>query len=205
MIYGSIICLGDSLTEGSRDERWRGYPIELELLLYSRHGQNWNCINAGVAGEISIEVYKRAYDVVRGYPEAAELVLLVGTNDAKMQVRTPPDRYSEHVEAILRIAQRFDKVSYLCTIPDLSGFGAPDFCDQEMIDEYNEYLQAIAAGWKISLVDLRELPDSCYADGVHMNNSGYKMIAEKVADAIERRRLYGVRRMVTKKTKILEG
>jgi len=38
-----------------------------------------------------------------------------------------------------------------------------------------------------------------------MNNSGYKMIAEKVADAIERRRLYGVRRMVTKKTKILEG
>jgi len=192
MIYGSIIALGDSLTAGSRDELWRGWPIELELLLWKKYRQNWNVINAGVPGETSIDVYKRAYSVIRSYPEAAELVLLVGTNDAKVQISTDPSIYAEHVEAILRIASRFDKVPYLCTIPDLRGFGAPDFCDGKMIEVYNKELVRIAKEWEIELVDLSGFPDSAYADGVHLNNSGYKMIADRVLRAIEARRLYPV-------------
>lgn len=191
MIYGSLICLGDSLTAGSRDEFWRGYPVELELLLWKLYKQNWNCVNEGIAGETSIDVYKRSYRVLRSYPEAREVILLVGTNDAKEQVKTPPDRYEEHVEAILRCATRWDKISYLCLIPDLRGFGAPDFCSQELIDEYNKRLQALAKRWGNRLVDLRGIAFSCYADGVHMNNAGYKEIATRVARVIRDSRHYG--------------
>jgi acyl-CoA thioesterase I len=190
LIYGSIICLGDSLTQGSRDELGRGYPVELELLMYKRHRQNWNCVNAGIAGETSIEVYKRAYNVLKSHPEAAEMVLLVGTNDTKVQWKTPPDRYAEHVEAILRCADRWGKISYLCLIPDLRGFGAPDFCSHELIDRYNEKLQTLAQEWGNRLVDLRGMPDFMYADGVHMNNAGYKEIALRVAEVIEEHRAY---------------
>jgi lysophospholipase L1-like esterase len=191
MIYGTIICLGDSLTNGARDELWRGYPVELELLMYQRHGQNWNCINAGINGETSIDVYKRAYGVLKSHPEAGEMVLLCGTNDSKVQVDTPPDRFAEHVEAILRCAQRWDKISYLCLIPDLKGFGAPDFCKQSLIDQYNERLQALATKWGNRLVDLRGMDASMYSDGVHLNNAGYKEVALRVAAVIEQNRSYG--------------
>jgi len=43
IIYGSIICLGDSLTAGSRDELWRGYPVELELLLWKYYPKKPIC------------------------------------------------------------------------------------------------------------------------------------------------------------------
>lgn len=190
MIYGTIICLGDSLTNGARDELWRGYPIELELELWDRYRQNWACVNAGVNGETSIDVYKRAYGVIRSYPEAAEFVLMVGTNDAKCQVCTPPARYAEHVSAILRTAQRWEKVSYLCTIPDLCGFGAPDFMIPELIPQYNDCLKKLAGEWKISLVDMSGMPEKMYADGVHLNNAGYKEMARRIADAIAARRHY---------------
>ena len=191
VIYGSIICLGDSLTQGSRDEMWRGYPIELELLLWRRWQQNWNCINAGVAGETSIDVYKRAYGVLRSYPEAAEMILLVGTNDAKDQVKTPPEAFIEHVEAIVRCAERWDKMAYLCTIPELKGFGAPDFCDPDLIVQYNSELAILALRRETKLIELRGLPASAYADGVHLNNNGYKMLAVRVAQAIQEKRQYG--------------
>ena len=190
MIYGSIICLGDSLTYGARDELYRGYPIELELWLYEKFGQNWNCVNAGVNGEISIEVYKRAYALCKSHPEAAELILLCGTNDAKDQVGTPPDRYAEHVEAILRCAARWDKVSYLCKIPDLQGFGAPDFCCPSLIRRYNEKLEIIAKHWGVPLIDLTGMPEDMYADGVHLNNKGYKEVADRIAQAICARRMW---------------
>ena len=191
VIYGSIICLGDSLTAGSRDEMWRGYPIELELFLWRKWKQNWNCINAGVAGETSIDVYKRSYDVLRSYPEAAEMILLVGTNDSKLQIKTPPERFIEHVDAILRCAERWGKMSYLCTIPDLRGFGAPDFCDPELIKEYNLQLHALAATRLVKMIELRGMLGYNYSDGVHMNNSGYKTIAIRAAQAIQERRSYG--------------
>lgn len=190
MLYGSIVCLGDSLTNGARCDLLRGYPIELELLLWKNHKQNWNCINAGVNGETSIEIYKRAYNTLRAYPEAAEMILLCGTNDAKVQWQTHPDRYAEHVHAIIRCALRFEKVPYICKIPDLNGFGAPDFCSQDRIDEYNKKVEEIAALFDISLIDLTGFSSDCYADGVHMNNRGYKKMAVKVLEAIEERRLY---------------
>jgi len=188
VIYGSIICLGDSLTEGSRDEYWRGYPVELELELYRRHKQNWNCINAGIAGQISIEIYKRAYGVCKGHPEAAELILLMGTNDSKEQIQTPPLVYAEHVEAVIRCALRWEKLVYLCTIPPLMGFGAPDFCTPALIEEYNMRLADLAHKYVSPLIDMGSMKEDCYADGVHLNNKGYKEMASRLADAIEQRR-----------------
>ena len=32
-VYGTILCLGDSLTHGARDEYYRCYPMELSDLL----------------------------------------------------------------------------------------------------------------------------------------------------------------------------
>lgn len=190
-IYGTIICLGDSLTNGARDELWHGYPIELELILWERHKQNWNCVNSGVNGEASIDVYKRAYDLIRRYPEACDLVLMVGSNDAKMQIRTPPDRYAQHVEAIIRIAIRWEKVVYLCTIPDMRGFGAPDYCDVSLLKQYNAKLPMISEKYGCSLIDMSGFSADLYADGIHLNNAGYKEIAVRVANAIEARRFYG--------------
>ncbi|GAG87503.1 unnamed protein product, partial [marine sediment metagenome] len=44
MIYGFILCLGDSITNGARDEYNRAYPFELSDLMTERFpGQAWVC------------------------------------------------------------------------------------------------------------------------------------------------------------------
>ena len=75
-------------------------------------------------------------------------------------------------------------------IPDMNGFGAPDYCDVAMLGLYNEELRKLAARYTCSLIDLTGFPPEFYADGIHLNNKGYKGIAVRVADAIEARRKY---------------
>ncbi len=185
MIYGTIICLGDSLTSGARDEYGRGWPYELEQLLWIKYSQIWCCVNAGVPKETSIEIYSRAYDVMKKYQEATELVLLCGTNDASSQIAVPSSKFIEHVVSILNYCKIWGLPSYVCTIPAPKGFGNQDSYVPGLIDSYNNEIKKLDA----CIIPL-EVPEHCYADGAHLNNGGSKYVAGEVMNAIEKRRYY---------------
>lgn len=189
-VYGTILCLGDSLTHGARDEFGRCYPMELSDLLYDLFGQTWICAEEGVNGETSSDILRRSLSVIKRYPEAFEMVLCCGMNDSKDTVATPVDVYRRNVEQIIRIAQVYGKDVILCTVPDLNGFGVPDYTknSQKRIDEFNKVIESIAKEQNLRLVDLRGMGKECYADGVHFSNLGNKEVAARVAKVIIEKR-----------------
>lgn len=191
-VYGHILCLGDSLTHGARDNYGRCYPMELSDMLWYEYGQKWICIEEGVNGEISSDILRRSISVMRKYPDATEVVLLCGTNDSKDTVNMPPDVFRKNIEGIIRIASTYDKEVLLCTIPDLQGFGAPDYSQDSKgrIYQFNSMIRDIADLNKNvkELIELKGIPGEYYADGVHFNNDGYKEIARRVMKAIQNKR-----------------
>ncbi len=131
--------------------------------------------------------------VIKKYPEAHEVILLCGTNDSKDRFNTPPEVFKRNMEGILRIAAMYDKEVIICYIPDLNGFGAPDYSQesQNRIDKYNAEIKRLILDYPNIIkgsVDLRGLPVEFYADGVHFKNIGYKEIAKRIFNGIKEKR-----------------
>lgn len=186
MIYGEIVCIGDSLTEGSRDEYKKDYPFYLENALSDKYDQDWICHNEGVAGEISYEILQRSYRTMSRYPDAKEVVINCGTNDGKNSEPSTTDGFRSNLKAILRRARILNKRVFLTNIPPLKGFGAPDDIDEEYLKELNEIIEE--EFWSkehVYTVNWRDgLEPELYSDGVHFNASGYRELAERVKAAI---------------------
>jgi len=191
MIYGTILCIGDSLIAGSRDEHGLSMPRMLGRLLSKRHEQSWIGIDEGVNGETTSDLLRRLYQIVCVYPEAAYIVICIGTNDAKvpglsLQV------FEESYREILRTTKMVKKLTLVCTIPKRKGPGAPDQIDNDLIERYNKVILKLAheGGPKghplVWYVSIDEVPDGLRSDGIHFNHAGNIWFAEKVAEIIER-------------------
>ena len=59
-----ILCLGDSLTNGARNEYYRDYTLELNYLIKNKKKADNICINESVNGETSSEILKRAIKIL---------------------------------------------------------------------------------------------------------------------------------------------
>jgi lysophospholipase L1-like esterase len=187
-VYGLLACQGDSLTFGSRDPDGMSYPLYLGRLLSRKHGQTWAAVNLAVPRDGWAEIWRRNYHELLSVPEAKEVCVWGGTNDAKQ------DRSLEQAltacEAVLdqcRVAGRF---VYLATLPGKTGFGAPlePWSMNGMIEQLNQAYRRIATERGLSLVELSDIPREHFVDGIHLTQAGNVWVAEKFAAAIEARR-----------------
>jgi lysophospholipase L1-like esterase len=187
-VYGLIACQGDSLTYGSRDPDGMSYPLYLGRALSARHKQTWATVNFAVPGDGWAEIWRRNYHELLSVPEAREVCLWAGTNDAK-QARSL-DQTMAAFEAVLdqcRAARRF---VYLGTLPGKRGFGAPvePWSMNEMIQKLNEAYRRIAADRGLAVVELARIPQECFVDGIHLSQAGNIWVAEMFVAAVEKRR-----------------
>jgi len=187
-VYGLIACQGDSLTYGSRDPDGMSYPLYLGRSLSQRHDQTWSAINLAVPGDGWAEIWRRNYHELLSLPEAREVCLWAGTNDAK-QGRSLEQTLMA-CEAVLdqcRAARRF---VYLGTLPGKNGFGAPlePWSMNEMIGKLNEAYRRIAAERGIFLVELSDIPRELFVDGIHLSQAGNIWVGDRFVAAIEKRR-----------------
>jgi len=81
-VYGLLACQGDSLTFGSRDPDAMSYPLYLGRRLSERHRQTWVAVNFAVPADGWAEIWRRNYMELLSVPEAGEVCLWAGTNDA---------------------------------------------------------------------------------------------------------------------------
>lgn len=187
-VYGIIICQGDSLTFGSRDPDGMSYPLYLGQLLSKKYSQTWVAVNFGVPGECWAEIWRRNYRELLSVPEAGEVCLWGGTNDAWK------DRSIEQsviaCEAVLAQCRAAGRFVYLATLPGKRGFGAPrePWSMNNNIEKLNDIYRKIAAERRLSLVELVDLPQEHFVDGIHLSQAGNVWVAEKFAAAIEARR-----------------
>lgn len=178
MIYGTILCIGDSLLNGARDEDGLSVPMILGDIL-SKNGQKWVVVNECVNGETSGNLVRRFYKTIKSYPEVIDVVLCIGINDAKIpavSLKVFKRNYSE----LLRILAIMKKHCFPCLIPKRDGFGAPDYIDSEAINSYNDAILELISTNETA-VDLRNIPRKFRADGVHLNLGGDKWAAKKIA------------------------
>jgi len=187
-IYGLIACQGDSLTYGSRDPDGMSYPLYLGRLLSEKHDQTWVTVNLAVARDGWVEIWRRNYHELLSLPEAREVCLWAGTNDAKQNRSL--DQTLVACEAVLDQCRAAGRFVYLATLPGKNGFGAPlePWSMNEMIEKLNHAYRRIAEGRGLGLVDLSSIPREHFVDGIHLTQAGNLWVAERFAAAIEARR-----------------
>ena len=190
MNYNSVLCVGDSITFGSRDDKNSNYPLEMEAILEEKAGGMWLCVGDGICGETSVDLIRRFYKLVSGFPRVYEVCLFEGVNDAKDEKNTLPEIYSKNMEHCIKVCKILGKKLFLGTIPEKNGNLAPSYGKNtnDRVKKYNHELELLAQKYDLELVDLSALPKECYADGIHFNNSGHREIARRFSEAILKER-----------------
>lgn len=189
MIYGTVLCFGDSLTFGARSEYVRGYPEELSLLLSEHFKQEWSCLNEGLNGQTSTDVLRRAFPVIRSFaslPGAKYGCFMVGTNDSK-NPDFPVELYKDNVRQVIRVFRRYDIKLLLGIVPPVDGRCMPCFDSiksNEWIKNSNQAIQELAAEYKLAIVDFSDMKQYL-TDGVHFNYEGYKEMANRWFEKIK--------------------
>jgi lysophospholipase L1-like esterase len=187
MIYGTILCVGDSLVTGARDKYGLGMPRYLSDCLSIRD-QTWVAVDEGENGETSSALLRRYYKVLRAYPEAKDVVLCIGTNDAKTPA-VPAEVFRRNYSELLRTSAVLKKFTYCCLIPKRNGFGAPDYIDNDFVGQYNDVIEGLLDHFPLTwIVDLTGIRGWCRDDGVHLNARGNLWFAQTVASAIRKAR-----------------
>lgn len=187
-VYGVIACQGDSLTYGSRDPDGMSYPLYLGRILSERHGQTWVALNFGVPGECWAEIARRNYQDLLSVPEAGEVCLWAGTNDAWKD--RPIEQSLVAAEVVLDQCRAAGRFVYLATLPGKRGFGAPrePWTMNDQIKRLNDAYYEMAKRRGLCLVNLSDMPAEHFVDGIHLTQGGNRWVAEKFAEAIETRR-----------------
>jgi len=188
LVYGLIACQGDSLTFGSRDPDGMSYPLYLGRILSEKHGQVWATVNFAVPRDGWAEIWRRNYHELLTVPEAGEVCMWAGTNDARQNRSLQQTLIA--CEAVLDQCRAAGRFVYLATLPGKQGFGAPrePWAMNGHIQQLNDAYRKIAENRGLALVDLAEMPPDCFVDGIHLTQEGNWRVAVAFAEAIQARR-----------------
>ena len=164
------------------------YPLYLGWLLSRQDRQAWTAVNLAVPRDGWAEVWRRNYHDLRSIPEAEEVCLWAGTNDAKQERSLEQTLMA--CEAVLDQCQAAGRFVYLATLPGKTGFGTSHepWSMNGMIESLTQAYQRIARERGIALVELSNIPRGFFIDGIHLTQAGSAWVAEAFASAIQRRR-----------------
>jgi len=138
LIWNEILCLGDSITCGARDEYGRSYPIELARILTDRTGEVYVCHEHAVCGETSSDLLKRSWDNTARRNAARIALVLIGTNDTACNI--PAEIYEDNIRQIVNILKIHGKHIIFGLLPKLE-FTPIYYKNTSLIDEYNKVLK----------------------------------------------------------------
>ena len=96
-IEGTIVAVGDSLTEGLGVDEESAYPAVLEQKLRQK-GYSYRVVNAGISGETSSGTLSRIKWVLTLKPDI--VILVTGANDGLRGIQ--PDLVKSNIRQIIR-------------------------------------------------------------------------------------------------------
>jgi lysophospholipase L1-like esterase len=173
-----IVCFGDSLTCGARDEYHRNYPMELSAIIHEETGKFACCLNYGISGQTTSQMFDRAYAVLNPHRDAKLMLFMGGTNDCKIPI--PETIYRQNVEGIVMMSRELGIEPCIGFLPPIYGTGLPAYSQRDgnaRLNGYNAILSEIKQTWNLCSCDFRSYSEECFCDGVHMNHRGYVRMA----------------------------
>lgn len=166
----TIVAFGDSLTAGVGASKGADYPAQLADI------SQLTVINAGISGETTAKGRQRLPSVLAKHsPEL--LILLEGGNDFLRN--RPIAETRNNLATMIELAQSQGITVLLIAVPQKSLFLTPSPIYAELAQEYQLVLL------EETLSDLLGSP-SKKSDTIHLNDSGYRALAEAINHYIGR-------------------
>lgn len=174
MIYGTILCLGDSQTRGART--YLGWPELLAERMTERTGTEWSAINAGVNREQTRQILDRTPGMLaqlQAMAGAKWIIVMAGTNDFMCidDDRTMRDARIAFRQ-ILRWVRRTKIPFVVMSPPNTDGVQMPQFSASKLQRDAWAQVVREEAG-DAPFIDLGFIdPRQHMCDGVHFSDSG---------------------------------
>ena len=188
-VDGTIVAMGDSLTEGLGVETAQAYPAQLERKLQAA-GYNYAVINAGVSGETSSGALERIDWVLTLKPDI--VILATGGNDSLRAI--DPALTESNLRELVQRFQAANVILVLAGMQTVQNLGA----------DYTEAFRAIypKVATESDLIFIPFLlegvagdPKLNQEDFIHPTAEGYTIVVETVypyvVEAIEAARTVG--------------
>jgi len=164
----SIVCFGDSLTEGYGASYDTSYPAVLGTLT------DRPVINLGVSGDTSGDGVARMSRIFDNDPYM--VLIQFGGNDFRRHIQ--PDEVKRNILAIIRGVQAHGAIAAVVDTENSSFMGQYSKAMKEAAKETNSlYIEPILDG----ILNNRDLK----SDQVHPNAEGYRLIALKIFKQIK--------------------
>lgn len=201
----TIVCIGDSITEGYHMKGNGSYPARLYSLLH----EQFNVLNLGVSSTTGQIGRAHSYWNVPQWETALETrfdvaIVQFGSNDAKNENWDPSKYRKDYLNMLQQLAQRHPQATILVSVPPLArsnSFGIqPDVVAKPLPEAIRDVardadlrlepidVQAAFADAErfIAAAEQPEARDLMKGDGVHPTGAGYVVIANAVAAAVRR-------------------
>ena len=183
-----VVCAGDSLT-GWNNEGPVGYwpyPCYPQFLQELCTPLGLKIANGGIAGEISRNGVGQVRDYLGLFPNARYFVIGYGTNDLGMWPDTErtSQQIIENLDQMVHAVIEHGQQPMLFNVPYANESAFTPSIARELHqkrDYHNGRLRAYCDGHGIPLADIcARLRDEHFADELHPNAAGAKIIAEEV-------------------------
>ena len=171
---GTIVAVGDSLTEGLGVEEEFAYPAVLEKKLGDL-GYPYQVINAGISGETSSGTLARIKWILTLNPDI--VILVIGANDGFRGI--DPDLIKTNIQKIVKELKIKNVTVVLGAMQIVQNLGRdyttafekiyPAVAQSEAIILTPFFLNGIAANRKLN-----------QADGIHPTADGYQIIVDNI-------------------------
>ena len=165
-----VLAFGDSLTHGSGASEADSYPAQLEELIGRR------VVRAGVPGEVSAQALARLPAVLDEHSPRL-LLLCIGGNDF---LRRLGNRQAEaNVRAMVKLATTRGIAVMLIGTPEPGFTVTPPGFYASIAEEFELPYEGDVLGEVLKDASLK-------SDPIHPNARGYRVIAERLAEALRR-------------------
>ncbi len=185
-----LLCVGDSITEGVgvADAGTSSYPA----VLSKKMGSRYQVLNYGVAGSTVLES-DNAYTATTQYYHALNsgasiVVIALGTNDCRTTVWDAEAFETAYHAIVYEVYHAKADADIYLVLPPAIGITEYNYSNDILKNEMIPIIQKVADEFGFETIDVYsafEGKDELYADGLHPNEEGAKLIAEMVQAAIK--------------------
>ena len=174
IVEGTIVAVGDSLTEGLGVEEEFAYPAVLEEKLKTQ-GYSYQVVNAGVSGETSSGTLSRIKWTLTLKPDI--VILVTGANDGFRGI--DPELIKSNIRTIVQRLKEKNVVVVLGGMQIVQNLG------RDYTAAFSELYAEVARNEDIILIpfflaDVAANRDFNQADGIHPTAEGYRKIVDNI-------------------------
>ena len=171
---GTIVAVGDSLTEGLGVDEELAYPAVLEEKL-EKQGYPYQVINAGISGETSSGTLSRINWVLTLKPDI--VILVIGANDGFRGI--DPALIKSNIQTILKTLKEKNVTVVLGGMQMVQNLG------QDYTGTFAEIYPEVARSEEVIfipffLANVATDPGLNQADGIHPTAEGYQVIVDNI-------------------------